>query len=75
MVAFNESIEWSSKLRKQAEPVAAPESFHVGPVVVHPRTGKVRSAAGEFQLRAKELELLLHLYAHATVTLSMRRTS
>ena len=68
MVAFNESIEWSSKLRKQAEPETVPESFHVGPVVVHPRTGKVRSAAGEFRLRAKELELLLHLYAHATVT-------
>ena len=68
MVAFNESIEWSSKLRKQAEPEAVPEAFHVGPVVVHPRTGKVRSAAGEFQLRAKELDLLLHLYAHATVT-------
>jgi len=68
MVAFNESIEWSSKLRKQAEPEAVPESFHVGPTVVHPRTGKVRSAAGEVQLRAKELELLLHLYAHATVT-------
>ncbi len=68
MVAFNESIEWSSKLRKQAGPKVAPESFRVGPVEVHPRTGRVRSAAGEFQLRPKELELLLHLYAHARVT-------
>lgn len=68
MVALTDSIEWRSKLRKQTEREAVPESFHVGPVVVHPRTGRVRGAAGEVQLRAKELQLLLHLYAHATVT-------
>jgi DNA-binding response OmpR family regulator len=68
MVGFTDSIEWTSKLRRQAEPEAVPESFHVGPVVVHPRTGRVRSSSGEVQLRPKELELLLHLYTHVTVT-------
>jgi len=68
MVGFTDSIEWTSKLRRQTEPEAVPESFHVGPVVVHPRTGRVRNSSGEVQLRPKELELLLHLYTHVTVT-------
>ena len=44
------------------------EVFRVGHSLVHRRTGLVQSPAGERRLRAKELELLMHLYDHVTAT-------
>jgi two-component system, OmpR family, alkaline phosphatase synthesis response regulator PhoP len=47
-----------------------PEFFRVGHAVVHRRTGRVQRPDGERRLRAKELELLTHLFRHATTTLT-----
>jgi two-component system, OmpR family, alkaline phosphatase synthesis response regulator PhoP len=47
-----------------------PDVFRVGHAVVHRRTGRVLRPGGERRLRAKELELLTHLYRHATTTLT-----
>lgn len=72
MTVTMENREWRADTLSTAVAEDLPESFHVGPVVVEKRTGRVRSAAGVVQLRAKELELLLHLYRHVTVTFSRR---
>lgn len=45
-----------------------PEQFRVGDALIDRRTGRVQRPDGEERLRAKELELLLHLYEHATIT-------
>jgi two-component system, OmpR family, response regulator MtrA len=47
---------------------SAPEQLKVGNAVVDRRTGRVERPGGVDRLRAKELELLLHLYQHATIT-------
>ena len=52
---------------------AAPEVIRVGPALIHARTGRVESSRGERWLRAKELELLLHLYQHVTQTFSRQQ--
>jgi DNA-binding response OmpR family regulator len=38
--------------------------LHFGQVIVNRRTGDVRRPDGQQKLRAKELDLLLHLYQH-----------
>jgi DNA-binding response OmpR family regulator len=70
MDALTESFEWSSALleRTRTRTSAAPEIFRIGPSLVHRRTGRVESPLGEHRLRAKELELIAHLYDHVTVT-------
>lgn len=45
-----------------------PKRFRVGHAIVDRRTGRVERAGRVEHLRAKELELLLHLYRHATTT-------
>lgn len=47
---------------------SVPEKFRVGHAVVNRRTGRVEHPGGVQRLRAKELELLMHLYEHATIT-------
>ena len=49
---------------------AVPELFRVGPSVVDRRTGDVETPIGRQRLRAKELELLMHLYEHVRRTFS-----
>ena len=66
MDVLTQSIEWSSALLGRTS--AAPAIFRVGPSVIHRRTGRVESPSGEHRLRAKELELVAHLYEHAAIT-------
>jgi DNA-binding response OmpR family regulator len=68
MDMLTETLDW-----RPSHPVrldALPEVIRVGPSVVYSRTGTVESPVGKTQLRAKELELLAHLYEHVTVTFS-----
>lgn len=67
---MTESLEWSSALVERMRPSDTPEVFRVGPSLIHRRTGRVESPTGENRLRAKELELVAHLYEHATITFS-----
>ena len=66
MNVLTDSLEWSAALLERAG--NTPPIFRVGPSVIHRRTGRVESPSGEQRLRAKELELLAHLYEHATNT-------
>ena len=62
-----ESLAWSSAQVKRATRSCQPEVVRVGVSLIDRQTGRVRSEAGERWLRAKELELLLHLYDHAPI--------
>lgn len=44
------------------------EVFRVGPSLIHRHSGRVESPSGKRWLRRKELELLVHLYAHVSRT-------
>ena len=68
MDVSTEALEWSPAAHERAPGV--PEVFRVGPSLIHRRTGRVESPAGERRLRAKELELILHLYENVTLTFS-----
>lgn len=68
MDMLTESLDWRPALPPRRD--SLPEVFRVGPSVVHGRTGTVETPAGKQQLRAKELELLIHLYEHVTITFS-----
>lgn len=52
---------------------SAPEQFRIGAAVVDRRTGRVERPGGVEKLRAKELELLLHLYENATITFTRQQ--
>jgi DNA-binding response OmpR family regulator len=65
MDTFTEPAEWRPAPTRLD---SVPEVFRVGPAVVHKRTRMVQTPAGKQQLRAKELELLMHLYEHVTKT-------
>jgi two-component system, OmpR family, response regulator RegX3 len=66
MESLTETFDWSTRLVERAPSV--PETFRIGGVLVDRRQANVQSPAGEFHLRTKELELLMHLYEHLTVT-------
>lgn len=66
MDVLTDSIEWSAALLEHAN--NTPPVFRVGPSLIHRRTGCVEAPWGEQRLRAKELELVAHLYEHAAVT-------
>jgi DNA-binding response OmpR family regulator len=51
----------------------APEVFRVGPSLIHRRTGRVETPKGQQRLRAKELELIVHLYEHVTLTFTREK--
>jgi two-component system, OmpR family, alkaline phosphatase synthesis response regulator PhoP len=68
MDMMTETLDWRPTLPARLDSV--PEVIRVGPSVVHSRTGTVESPGGKQQLRAKELELLVHLYGHVTMTFS-----
>ncbi|HWN96075.1 MAG TPA: helix-turn-helix domain-containing protein [Methylomirabilota bacterium] len=68
MEMLNETLDWRPALLERSS--AVPEVFRVGPMVVHRRTGNVETPTGKQRLRAKELELLMHLYEHVTITFS-----
>lgn len=68
MDILTETMDWRPALIDRRD--SAPEVLRVGPSVIHRRTGTVESPAGKQQLRAKELELLMHLYEHVTITFS-----
>lgn len=68
MDVLTDSIEWSSARLAQSN--ATPEIFRIGPSLIHRRTRRVESPTGEHRLRAKEMELVLHLYENVTVTFS-----
>ena len=63
-----ETLDWSPALLERNSSV--PEVFRVGASIVHRRTGEVETPSGRQRLRAKELELLMHFYEHATKTFS-----
>ena len=65
---MTETLDWRPAVFDHRD--SAPEVFRVGPCVVHRRTRTVESPGGKQRLRAKELELLLHLYEHVTTTFS-----
>ena len=60
--------EWLSGWRKQAGLDRRTEILRIGSSVVDRRTRQVETPAGKARLRLKELELLMHLFQHATVT-------
>src|SRR5687767_13402220 len=66
MNVLTESMEWSTVLLDRATTI--PPVFRVGPSLIHRRTGRVEKPTGEERLRAKELELVAHLYEHAAIT-------
>jgi len=68
MEMLTETLDWRPALLTRSS--AVPEVFRVGPAVVHRRTGDVETPSGKQRLRAKELELLMHLYEHVTTTFS-----
>jgi DNA-binding response OmpR family regulator len=68
MEISTDSLDWCPTVTERAPSV--PEVFHVGPALIHRRTGRVESPRGERWLRAKELELIVHLYEHVTRTFS-----
>jgi two-component system alkaline phosphatase synthesis response regulator PhoP len=45
-----------------------PAVLQIGSSLVHRHTGKVESPTGQYHLRLKEMELLLHLFQHPTTT-------
>ena len=63
-----EVLDWRPTVAERAPSV--PEIFRVGRSLIHRRTGRVESPQGEHRLRAKELELILHLYENVTLTFS-----
>jgi len=63
---MTETLCWSTPRLERGAAIA--EIFRVGPSLIHRLTGRVESPAGEFRLRIKELELVLHLYEHVAVT-------
>ena len=66
---LTETFDWRPSHPARVD--ALPEVIRVGPSVVYSRTGTVELPGGsKQQLRAKELELLAHLYEHVTVTFS-----
>jgi DNA-binding response OmpR family regulator len=66
MNVLTDSLDWNAALLERA--CGAPPIFRVGPSLIHRRTGRVESPSGEQRLRAKELELVAHLYEHAAIT-------
>lgn len=63
-----ESLEWSSALLERSRANHEPEVFRVGPSLIDRRTGRIDTPGGARQLRAKELDLVSHLYHHAATT-------
>ena len=61
-----EALDWRPAALDRGGSV--PELFRVGPSVVDRRTGDVATPIGKQRLRAKELELLKHLYEHVRRT-------
>ena len=68
MNASTEVLDWRPAVMERAPSV--PEVFRVGRSLIHRRTGRVESPKGEHRLRAKELELILHLYENVALTFS-----
>ena len=66
METLIDATDWKPTCGRRDDDV--PEVIRVGHAVVHRRTGRVQRPGGERRLRAKELELLTHLYRHATTT-------
>src|SRR4051794_37657783 len=62
MEFIDPAMDWNLPLRFQ--PGALPTELHLGLVIVNRRTGEVQRPDGQQKLRAKELDLLLHLYQH-----------
>jgi DNA-binding response OmpR family regulator len=60
-----EALDWRPAVLDRS---SVPETFRVGPSVVDRRTGDVETPCGRQRLRAKELELLMHLYEHVRTT-------
>ena len=71
MDAMTETLEWRPATLDQGTSV--PEVFRVGPSLIHRRTGRVETPNGERRLRAKELELIVHLYGNVTLTFSREK--
>jgi DNA-binding response OmpR family regulator len=61
-----ETLDWRPAVLDRRDVV--PETFRVGASVVDRRTGDVDTPVGKQRLRAKELELLMHLYEHVRTT-------
>ncbi len=71
MDVLTEALDWSPSVTQRASTV--PEVFRVGPSLIDRRTGRVETPIGARQLRAKELELIVHLYEHVTLTFSREK--
>lgn len=66
-----ETLAWVPKVERHAS--GLPEVFRIGSSLVHRVTGRVETPRGEERLRAKELELIVHLYAHLAETFSREK--
>ena len=71
MDTFAETLAWVPTVDRRAS--GLPDVLRIGSSVVHCGTGRVETPRGEKRLRAKELELIVHLYAHLTETFSRER--
>jgi len=71
MDAMTETLDWRPAMPDCGSSV--PDVFRVGPTLIHRRTGRVETPKGEQRLRAKELELIVHLYVNVTLTFSREK--
>ena len=71
MEVLTEALDWSPSVTQRVSTV--PEVFRVGPSLIDRRTGRVETPSGARQLRAKELELIVHLYEHVALTFSREK--
>ena len=65
---LKDEADWCSQWRKQAGPDRKTEILRIGSSMVDRRTRQVETPTGKARLRLKEMELLVHLFRHATVT-------
>ena len=71
MNALIELEEWKPTAARLDR--SGPEKFKVGNALVDRRTGRVERPGSVARLRAKELELLLHLYQNSTMTFTRQQ--
>src|SRR5688572_18988285 len=71
MDAMTETLDWRPAMLDRDRSV--PDVIRVGPSLIYRRTGRVETPKGEQRLRAKELELIVHLYVNVTLTFSRQK--
>jgi DNA-binding response OmpR family regulator len=71
MDAMTETLDWRPAILDRSSSV--PDVLRVGASLIHRQTGRVETPTGQHRLRAKELELIVHLYENVTLTFSREK--